>query len=354
MPATDHSPHTLVFTGDPDRIKGVGHFNDILHRHGLTSRLTEEFRPVGSSAMIVPVVGADGAEAVLRALLEAGEPGWGPEGEYRDGTFVDASRGVGHGLDFSLFTPPEDTEGPEWKALPDTLRRPVVALLDTGVRSHPWLPKPPLGDPFLIDAGRDEVPWKPELTGGDVQTHGDSETQSRAGHATFIAGIIRQCAPDARVLSIRVMNDEGRAQESTVHCALHWLLGYIGRGNPVDVLCMAFGRRPGDETDGPLRAEIDAVLAELAGKGVQAVASAGNDHTDADVYPASSHSVVAVGVGFSGYHAEFSNFGEWVKHYRDGVDVESILPGDKWARWSGTSFAAANFAADLARRNVAR
>ena len=354
MPATDHSPNTLVFTGDPDSIKGVGHFNDILHRHGLTGRLAEEFRPAGSSAVIVPVLDGD-AGAVVRTLRAEGEHDFHPVPTYLDGTFLRFSRGVGHGLNFSEFTPDPDKVPPSsWPAVPEKLRRPVVALLDTGVQQHDWLPETPADDPFLIDAEADAADrWRPDLTGGEAVAH-DGTEQSRAGHGTFIAGIVRQAAPNARVLSVRVMNDQGRAQESTVRDALEWLLGYLRRGHPVDVLCMAFGRRPGDLSDEPLRLEIERLLEDLAAQGVQAVASAGNNHQESEIYPAASPTVIGVGAGFGGYHTEFSNFGTWVNRYRDGVNVESILPGGGWARWSGTSFAAANFAADLARRNVAR
>jgi len=150
------------------------------------------------------------------------------------------------------------------------------------------------------------------------------------------------------VLSVRVMNDAGRAQESTVLAALDWLLRYLGRGNPVDVLCMAFGRRPGDTSDQPLVGLIERALDDLADRGVQLVASAGNDHVVDEIFPAAYHRVTAVGAGFGGYYTQFTNYGEWVDRYRDGVDVQSTMPGGGWARWSGTSFAAANFAADLA------
>jgi hypothetical protein len=354
MRATDHShpsQHTLVFTGDPDTIKGVGHLNDILHHHGLTSRLAEEFRPAGPSAVVVPVVGGHAGPA-LRALREAGEADWSAEQEYRDGTFIDASRGVGHGLDFTEIAAPPDIPAAGLSPLPPTLRRPVVALLDTGVQQHEFLPQEP-GDPFLIDAGRDEDKWVPTLADGELQPHGDT-TQSRAGHGTFIAGIVRQAAPYARVLSVRVMNDQGRAQESTVLAALHWILGYLGRENPVDVLCMAFGRRPGDRSDQPLVGQIERALDDLADQGVQLVASAGNDHVTEKIFPASYPRVTAVGAGFAGYYTQFTNYGDWVDRYRDGVDLRSILPGGGWARWSGTSFAAATFAADLAYPRAAR
>ncbi|WP_030441613.1 S8 family peptidase [Actinoplanes subtropicus] len=356
MSATDHathSQHALVLTGDPDSIKGVGHLNDILRSRGLTSRLAGEFRPAGSSAVIVPVIGGD-AGAVVRTLRAEGRRECHLLSAYVDGTFLFFSRGVGHGLTFSEFTPDEGTEPPrEWLPVPEKLRRPVVALLDSGVHRHEWLPDAPEDDPFLIDAAADPVdPWKPDLT-GDAEAPFRA-AQTRAGHGTFIAGIIRQVARSARVLSVRVMNDQGGVHECTVLDALGWLLRYVRRDHPVDVLCMAFGRVPGDRTDQPLQHEIDRLLAELAAEGVQAVASAGNNHQGEEIFPASSASVIGVGAGFGGYHAEFSNFGPWVERYRDGVNVESIMPGGKWARWSGTSFAAANFAADLAIPRVAR
>jgi subtilisin family serine protease len=236
--------------------------------------------------------------------------------------------------------------------MPPGLRRPVVALLDTGVREHGWLPVTPPGDPFLIDAEqqRDQL-WRPDLADGKMLAHNEP-TASRAGHATFIAGLLRHAAPSAQVLSVRVMNDQGRATESTVCRALDWLLEYKRRGHPVDVLCMAFGREPGDTGDQRLVELLKAKLRRLAAQGVQIVASAGNDHQSGEIYPAAFDMVTAVGAGFAGYHANFSNFGDWVDRYSDGVDLLSIMPDNKWARWSGTSFAAATFAGDVARPHV--
>jgi subtilisin family serine protease len=105
-------------------------------------------------------------------------------------------------------------------------------------------------------------------------------------------------------------------------------------------------------SDEPLLREIEKQLRALSDAGVALVASAGNDHQADPVYPAAFDMVTAVGAGFGEYHATFSNFGDWVNRYRDGVDVLSIMPPDGWARWSGTSFAAANFAGDLARPQV--
>ncbi|WP_433291131.1 S8 family peptidase [Actinoplanes sp. CA-030573] len=326
----------------------IQHVNTVLRRHGKAASLDEGVY-LGGPAGVVPVTGVVDAGEVL-ALLELEErANWVRDPIHFDGTFVSASKPFGHGLAFAEVTT-EQLPTPPWEPLPAGLRRPVVAVLDTGVRAHAWLPAAPTTHPVLIDAEQQSPPWAPELTPGQVSV--DSEPgQSKAGHATFIAGIIRQAAPSAQILSVRVMNDRGEANESTVCRALDWLIAYR-QNHPVDVVCMAFGRPAGDDAGGPLVDVMKAKLKALADAGVQLVASAGNDHSDGLVYPASFDTVTAVGAGFGGYHANFSNFGDWVDRYRDGSDVLGIMPGGKWARWNGTSFAAAAFAGDLARPQV--
>src|SRR3984957_15055486 len=118
---------------------------------------------------------------------------------------------------------------------PDDLRsrRPVVAVLDTGVRAHPWLDvqRDPAGgyvldpvDGFVLDdpgiqavvyaeasfaaaeqgdASRQLIaaPWDGPAAGDPLV----GELNDATGHGTFISGIVRQAAPDARVLSLRIM-----------------------------------------------------------------------------------------------------------------------------------------------------
>jgi hypothetical protein len=229
-----------------------------------------------------------------------------------------------------------------WNAVPAGMRRPVVALLDCGVHDHPWLPRTDPADPFLLDAEDPALadPWRPPPL-----------TAATSGHATFIAGIIRATAPSTRVLSVRVMDDRGAVHESTAVAALEWLLRYR-RDNPVDVVCMAFGRDPGTDDDRISLAELEKAVRDLVTDGATVVASAGNDHAKQPVYPAGFHGVVAVGAGIGEYHARFSNWGGWVDRYREGIDIHGILPPDRYARWSGTSFSVAHYAGDLARPQV--
>jgi subtilisin family serine protease len=330
----------LLDSADPGE---VDRLNDALQSHDLGRPLGQASR-TAAGHLVVPVIDAD--PVLLLHTLKDDRLRIDPV--YHNGTFFLDGKDNGHAFAWASLTVDAAQEPPRWEPLPPHLRRPVVAQLDTGVRPHPWLPEHREDDPFLLVSDLLPDPWRSPVVDGAGVKPGDVPEE---GHATFLAGLIRVAAPSARILSMRVMGDDGTVNESTLISALQWLAGHRTSGNPVDVLCMAFGRRPGDDGDQMLY-EIERRLRSLADAGVRLVASAGNNHQQEPIYPAAFDMVTAVGAGFGGYHAEFSNFGEWVDRYRDGVDVLSIMPPDRWARWSGTSFAAANFAGDLARPYV--
>ena len=317
----------------------VDKLNDTLQKHDLGRPLGQASR-TAAGHLVVPVTDAD--PVVLLHTLKDERLRIDPI--YHNGTFFLDDKDVGHAFAWAPITGEPGIEQPRWEPLPAHLRRPVIALLDSGVRPHPRLPEHREDDPFLQVSDLLPEPWRSPVADGA----GEPGIVPQEGHATFMAGLIRVVAPSARVLSLRVMGDDGVVNESTVVSALQWLTGHRAAGNPVDVVCMAFGRRPGDDGDHMLH-EIERLLRGLADDGVSLVASAGNNHRSDPVFPGAFDMVTAVGAGFGGYHAGFSNYGDWVDRYRDGVDVLSIMPPDRWARWSGTSFAAATFAGDIAR-----
>lgn len=270
-------------------------------------------------------------------------------------------RKQGHGdpgrVPVAVLAPP-----PPWE--PYGGRRPVVAVVDTGVAPHQWLTGTP-GDPVVLDAG--EYGWVPPA--GRV-----SDGPFR-GHATFLAGVIRQSAPGARILSVQVMGDDGLVTHEDSLAALNWL-----GGQDVDVICLAYGY----EGEPGQTAKLRDVLWNLAGHGVLVVASAGNDGiSDPPVYPAAfaadpdPAAVPVTSVGATnpgGDYAHYSNYGAWVTHQAVGSGVISTIaefngdlpapqvpgflhgsamdPDDftaGFARWSGTSFAAARIAGLLAQ-----
>jgi subtilisin family serine protease len=283
-----------------------------------------------------------------------------------------------------------------------TCRRPVVAVLDTGVGDHPW---------FKIGVERNA-----EFNGsriGMAENLFDAEALGRrddplggtldpdTGHGTFIAGLIRQLCPDANILSVRVMHSDGVVPEDVLLEALTLLAlrqKTAQRNNDpdsiIDIVSLSLGyyhEHPDEKRlDSPLRH----VIRELGELGVIVVAAAGNDATNRPMYPAAfaprrddpsvdagCPPLIAVGaLNPNGSTALFSNAGPWVTtrcpgaslistfptavdgpaqpdyrledgELREGPDQDDFAAG--FAVWSGTSFAAPVFAGKLAASMVA-
>jgi hypothetical protein len=242
---------------------------------------------------------------------------------------------------------------PGWQPIERTDRRPVVAVVDSGVLPHPEFPAADPDDPFLLTPLDTGSP----APGSDPAA--DEHLQPVSGHATFIAGLIRFIAPTAQVLSVDVMNELGVIDEIDLKPALQQLLSYRTDGNPLDIVTMSFGRHRASDEDPRDLQEIEDLLAALAAQGVRLVASAGNygivgdddtSQAQTPVYPAVFPGVTAVGAGRSADDREdYSSYGDWVQHWRPGTAI-SVMPADRWATWTGTSFSAAVYAAELAAR----
>jgi subtilisin family serine protease len=221
-----------------------------------------------------------------------------------------------------------------------------------------------------------------------------------AGHGTFICGLIRQVCPDADLLVVRVVQPDGTLVESDIIRALAQVYELARRhaageegGIPVDVVNLSFGyyhELPADPDFDPI---IYGVLAKLGELGVSVVASAGNDATLREMYPAAftpypggsvkapdTNLVPVVSVGArnpDGTVALFNNAGPWVCAWEPGAAVMSAMPvtfrgganpeattagpdGEVrqtldpddytagYAVWSGSSFAAPVLAARIA------
>lgn len=357
-----------------DRRAEIDNLNDHLEREGLG-------RPIGIGAAVSPSLAMlpvtadlDDVMAALGRLRETAselaeltdqlrvDHVYRVGTDDRDGkrlTLHASGCRIGHGV--ATWTPVKQGPPPVgWRPVAEVPggRRPVVALLDTGVEDHPWLSMPPVDrdDPFCIDAACRG--WRPPPR---LSAAADEFGRFR-GHATFLAGLIHRYAPDAQVLSVEVMDDDGDLAESTAISAVEWLTREIEHGRlTVDVVCMAFGRpkRAGDDSPyHPFRK----ALRKLAGFDVQLVASAGNYTATTKTYPAAfaddeTTGVTSVGSGSAQKPDWFSNRGSWVKEWADGQGVVSTMPltedprvvADGYARWNGTSFAAATHAALLAQ-----
>lgn len=288
------------------------------------------------------------------------------------------------------------------------LRRPVVAVLDTGLGEHAWIPTDAvvrIDDPGGDDAhyagiiGVDDPKSDPELhpSLGDPL---DGVLDPAAGHGTFIAGIIRQVCPHARILPIRVSDGQGVILEDVLLDALGVLLDALKNGAKIDVLNLSFGFYHESADASTVDGELYDLLFKIRQEGCVVVCSAGNEATDRPTAPASLYAWpdndyqiaqaaeasiaphVAVGALNPSNRsvAMFSNVGPWVSTYAPGVSIVSTLPSsfrgslqadlsvrdyDRWretldiddfgsgfAVWSGTSFAAPLVAGLIAKELV--
>jgi len=171
-------------------------------------------------------------------------------------------------------------------------------------------------------------------------------------HGTHVAGIscgadngtgIVGVAPEAEIYSAKIFNSNGQTSATAEQRALEWLAS-----ENVHVVNMSYGGLfpidiPGVKES--LQKYHDCVKA-VANAGVIMVAAAGNagnprDTLDRISWPARFPETFAVGaICQELQRADFSSTGDMLDFAMPGVDVYSCYPGNKWARYSGTSMAA--------------
>ena len=137
----------------------------------------------------------------------------------------------------------------------------VVALMDSGIASHPDLPT---GKVIArVDLANDGAP------GLDPAGHGTHLAGIIAGHGAEYRGV----APDARLVDIRVLDQSGEGTLGSVVAGFEWLLDNRAALG-IRVLNLSFGTTQTSS----YHADVLAALAESAWfAGITVVAAAGND-----------------------------------------------------------------------------
>jgi len=249
-------------------------------------------------------------------------------------------------------------------------RRPVVAVLDTGVRQHPWLgvTANAAGGYNLTPGGfvaidtriQNDIAKESKRAaaqgGSPRQVITDAwddpiadnpligEANDALGHCTFIAGILRQVVPEATVLAVRVMCSDDIVYEGDIICALRHLAKRIALGAPddlaaqVDVLSLSFGYFSESRRGEMMNSGLWHAIKALISLGVIVVAAAGNYASRRRFYPAAfarqpvpvgQVPVMSVGaLNVNGTKAMFSNDGDWVVSWAPGAHVVSTYPTD--------------------------
>ncbi len=238
------------------------------------------------------------------------------------------------------------------QSAPRLQRPPVVVMPDTGIGDHPWFPDeavvginaaPSLGVKIVGDPVADR--------GTGVTSRLTGEFDRLAGHGTFIAGLVRQTAPSARLQSHAIMGSDGLAAEDDILELLQDLLddqvtalASNDASSIIDVLTLSFGCYHEDladedsEPSGLTASNFAAILRDIGKVGILVVAGAGNDATTRPFLPAAFAGDITTGGGGlplvsvgslnpnQSKVSLFSNSGDWVTAYRHGAAIISTLP----------------------------
>jgi subtilisin family serine protease len=229
----------------------------------------------------------------------------------------------------------------------------VIAVIDSGLD---------LEHPDLVDRifRRDGV-----IVGKDY-VDGDNVPQDALGHGTMVAGVIAAAtdngigiaavAPDALLMPIRVLDEEGKGDLADVEDAIDWA---VDNGATVINLSLETVIRDNDGgTNTGLGAPVRAVQ-DAWNRGVVVVAAAGNSGNPFTDYPPTSPVVLVGATDRQDERADFSDTGRTDMVMAPGVDIVSTwcrpdqdTPCDgqthKYGIAKGTSFASPHVSGAIA------
>ncbi|MER5931951.1 S8 family peptidase [Streptomyces sp. NPDC002054] len=167
--------------------------------------------------------------------------------------------------------------------------------------------------------------------------------QDCQGHGTHVAGTVGGktygVARKVNLVSVRVLNCEGRGEYSGIIAGLDWV---AKNAKQPAVLNGSLG--------GPKSTALNTAADALSDKGVLPVIAAGNSAQDAcSVSPASASRVVTVAASNSwDEETSFSNWGGCVSLYAPGQGIDSAKLGGGSVALNGTSMAAPHVAGVVA------
>jgi subtilisin family serine protease len=217
----------------------------------------------------------------------------------------------------------------------------VVAVLDTGIdASHPALAGKVLQQNYSLVG---TLPATVEVADA-IDIDGDGNPAEMFGHGTFIAGLIAAVAPDAKLLAVRVLDDDGYSDLYRITKAMYWAID-----QRVDVINMSLGSTYKGQG-------IEDATTDAETVGIAVVGAAGNlNLEEPEEFPACESSAIGVAstdeldlkASFSNFNAklELSAPGD-TKLLPNGTPdftkaMISCVPGGGFAWWEGTSLSTA-------------
>jgi len=202
----------------------------------------------------------------------------------------------------------------------------TIAVLDTGIDfDHPALAGH-IGDWSYDYVDEDQDPSE---SANGLDDDEDGTTDEGYGHGTMVAGLIALIAPEAEIMPLRVLNDEGLGTIFDVARAMTHATAHGAQ-----ILNMSFGAPQHMQT-------IYQRFHVTEAHGGTCICGAGNRDVELPaLYPAiDPRAIMVTGLDSADVKADFADYHTHVLVAAPGVGIRSAYPGDEWALGSGCSFA---------------
>jgi subtilisin family serine protease len=217
-----------------------------------------------------------------------------------------------------------------------------IAILDTGIDYH----HPIFADRLL--PGYDFVDY--DYYAAEVGTWG----QGAYGHGTAVAGIAVAVAPEAKIMPIRVLDQNGVGNIWRLAEGLRYAAnpdGNIATNDGADVINLSLGTT---ETTSLIRETLGMAVNDnppgyknnssiVSQQRIVVVAASGNTGDSTRIYPAAEQADNLIAVAASASDdtlSIFSTRGDWIDVIAPGERIVSAMPNGRFATWSGTSMSA--------------
>ncbi len=201
----------------------------------------------------------------------------------------------------------------------------LVAVLDTGIDpDHRAFAGRLVAGYDFVDGDAD-----PTEAPNGIDEDQDGRIDEALGHGSHVAGIVALVAPEARILPLRVLDDDGRGEAYDIARAIDLA---VARG--ARVMNLSLGMLVEDRL-------IDEALERAVACGVVVFASAGNwGAENPEEFPAHESDAFAVAAtNPASLPASFTSFGSHVAISAPGEGIRSAYWNGHTAVWSGTSMA---------------
>lgn len=204
----------------------------------------------------------------------------------------------------------------------------------------------------VLDSGFQRPEFK--LAGWVDVVNGSPTPVDRVGHGTHVVHDVLKAAPDANIVAVKVMGDDGSGRPSDILAGIKYVLEQNRNGADIDVINMSLGGAPDGYPDElhPINRAVQ--LATEAG--ITVVAAAGNSGPGASTIGSPAESPVAIAVGASLDPHTVSNFSSRGPTEGGLVKPDVMAPGEFISGWSvpGSEMEQTAQAVDMLRQLPAR